>query len=346
MLQTMEKIFPHKKTYLIFLGFVVFGILIGCGRSDSSLVPNSSLPAYSGQPAISSATSETANEPVPTETPSAEINWDEPARSQSGPHSAYWALRDAFPLPDFQEITITKELGQTLEKFFRENPGIIEQVEASREWLGIGVFLVDVTGDLQPEILIHRFTNYGASDQTGGLVSVYDLATAQHLGDLWTNDLRCENMGWYERLDKDGTSFLIMDFIFFRTYDGPAFNPQLNHVSYILWEINCDGLQVNASPLWLFMNTTRFESTGRESTECSLIDPSYELAAGFSKDPYSWYETVKSMASEGCDPIIRDMIAQLRPVETIYKRCGFVDDEGLHLRHEDGSFSLLWSRDR
>lgn len=320
---------PHQKIHLFFLSFVVLSMLVGCDHFDKAVFSNPAAIISSEQQAISSAMSETAGELPPTEMPSEEVNWDEPAKPQRDTSSAYWALRDAFPLPDFQELSISKELEQMLENFFRENPDIIEQVEASRKWLGLNVVLTDVTGDHQPEVLIQRFTNYGASDQTGGLVSVYDLATAQHLGDLWTNDPWCENMGWYEGLHKENTSFLIIDYIFFRTYDETEMSTELDHVCYILWEINCDGTHLTKFPLWLFMNTTWFKPTGIERTECSLIDPSYELAVGFSKDPYSWYETVKSISREGCDPVIRDSISQIRPVETIYKKYAYIDDDGL-----------------
>lgn len=313
----------------MFLSFVVLGMLVGCGRFDKSIFPDSAAIASSEQQTISADMSETAGEPPSTEVPSSEVSWDEPASPQHDPSSAYWALRDAFPLPDFQEVSISKEIEQMLENFFREKSDIIEQIDASRKWLGLDVVLADVTGDHQPEILIQRFTNYGASDQTGGLVSVYDLATAQHLGDLWTNDPWCENMGWYEGLHKENASFLIIDYIFFRTYDETELSTELDHVSYILWEINYDGTHLTGFPHWLFMNTTWFKPTGIERTECSLIDPSYELAVNFSKDPYSWYETVKSMSREGCDPVIRDSISQIRPIETIYKKYAYIDGNGL-----------------
>lgn len=338
MLKAAGQARPLLITYLICISLAAVSILTGCSSSEKASAANPPAPADSRQQAAASAVPETdaetpeiPDEPAPTEPPPTEANWAEPPDPRDYPGSTYWALRNAFALPDFRAPDDPAEIRTMTRKFFLENPEIIDQIWAESDWFAPRVLLMDVTGDHTPEVLIQYFEHYCATHNFGGIVNVYDLVTAQCIGDFWTNDPWCENMGWYESPGKDERSFLVMDHVFFRTKDQTGLSTELHHYAYILWEINYDGVQLNASPLWLLMNTIWYNPKEVEISEWSLIDPSYELAAGFSKDPYSWFETVKSMAIEGCDPVIRDMILQLQPAETTCEKYAVIDEEGLHL---------------
>lgn len=299
--------------------------------SSVSPVPDTVTPSNASNSIVNLPEAVT-DESMHKETSSAEIDWTKPPNPDDYPQSIYWALRNAFSLPNFQELSVSEELEKRTERFFFENQKVVEQAWIDSDWSGSRVVLMDITGDHNPEVLIQYFQSDTVNNITSGVVDVYDLATAQCIGELWANDPWCENMGWYMSSSKEDISFFVMDYIFFRTSDESGLSTELHHDAYILWEIDYNETRLDANPLWLLMDTIWFNPRDEEITEYSLIEPSYELATNFSKDPYSWYDTIMGMANEGCDPIIRDAVLRLQPIETAHKKYAYIDQEGLHLR--------------
>lgn len=277
----MKKISFRSIAAPALLALAALGVLAGCGRAS---LPNPSVEEFKQQQAASAAaaaprptprptpkptpqpTSTPAPTPKPTPTPTpspTEPNWDEPPPIEAVT-TLYGPLRDAFPPPDLQDMPLSAELAAQIEGFFYENPGVAEQIWESSQYGLPEIYLMDLTGDGAPEVLIHSFTKWD-SEAKGGIVSVYDPITSKNIGMLLSYDEKFENMGWYEGLNPDGASFLVMDKIWFSTQDMTDLSIWLHHYAFLLWEIRYEQGRFSKTPLWLYFYTIRYDSRSRRS---------------------------------------------------------------------------------
>lgn len=232
--------------------------------------------------------------------------------------------------PIEKPLELTVEEKAQINKFIEQNKSLLEEKFQSTY---LSIFVMDVTGDGCPEIVLFYLKNGDQQPEDlnfyrfSGIGEVYDLETFAYMGDLYGDPNF--DIGWYQEDNSKKCYSLEENISGHKDHDGCF---QVYNMVYVLWEIEFDGQKIDCSPRWVYATQRTYELIEGEDyikEECFSIDsPDKEVLIAWRIDPDRPFDVLRKSSTPGLSNEIKESLASLQPVVSYWTLYAFINSEG------------------